>query len=179
MWALIITEQSCHPFGWQLFWFMGVAPPLSPAGRSPFSSWPLPLPLPRREGRNHRDTPMANHQHLTTITQHPSLAVTLCELCMPEAFCGLETVRKKALLTLWALWEINLPSVREKPPQRVVCESSHRVGVFFFSQKNTDEQIIQRPERWWPLPPTPAGPSPFPSPEGKGSDYRDTLIKRM
>ena len=76
---------------------------------------PLPLPLPQREGRNHRDTPMANHQHLTTITQHPSLAnhqhlttitqhpslaVTLCELCMPEAFCVLETVRKKALLTL-------------------------------------------------------------------------------
>ena len=29
---------------------------------------------PRREGRNHRDTPMANPQHLTTITQHPSLA---------------------------------------------------------------------------------------------------------
>jgi len=24
-----------------------------------------------------------------------------------------------------------------------------------------------------------SGPSPFPSPEGKGSDYRDTPIKRM
>ena len=61
---------------------------------------PLPPPLPKREGRNHRDTPMANHQHLTTITQHPSLAVMLCELCMPEAFCGLETVRQKVLLNL-------------------------------------------------------------------------------
>ena len=70
-----------------------VTPILSPAGPSPF-------PSPEGKGRNHRDTPMANHQHLTTITQHPSLAVTLCELCMPEAFCGLETVRKKALLTL-------------------------------------------------------------------------------
>ena len=59
-------------------------------GPSPFPSWPLPLPLPRREGRYHQDTPMANHQHLTTITQHPSLAVTLCELCMPKAFCGSE-----------------------------------------------------------------------------------------
>ena len=55
---------------------------------------------PSPEGSDHRDTPMANHQHLTTITQHPSLAVTLCELCMPEAFCGLETVRKKGLLNL-------------------------------------------------------------------------------
>ena len=36
--------------------------------------WPLPLPLPRREERNHRDTPMANHQHLTSITHHPSMA---------------------------------------------------------------------------------------------------------
>ena len=40
---------------------------------------------------------------------------------------------------------ISVSSVREKTPQRVVCESSQRVGVFFFSQKNTDEQNIQRP----------------------------------
>ena len=66
------------------------------AGPSPFPSWPLPFPSPEGKGRNHRDTPMANHQHLTTISQHPFLAVTLCELCMPEAFCGLETVRQKA-----------------------------------------------------------------------------------
>ena len=39
---------------------------------------PLPRPLPQREGRNHRDTPMANHQHLTTITQHPTIAETFC-----------------------------------------------------------------------------------------------------
>ena len=115
-------------------------------------SGPSPDPSPGGKGSDHRDTPMANHQHLTTISQHPSLAVMLCELCMPEAFCGLETVRKKALLTLWALWEINLPSVRENPPQRVVCVSSHRVGVFFFSQIYTEDQNTQRPERWWPLP---------------------------
>ena len=34
-------------------------------------------------------------------------------------------------------------SVREKPPQRVVCVSSHRVGAFYFSQKNTEEQNTQ------------------------------------
>ena len=34
-------------------------------------------------------------------------------------------------------------SVREKTLQRVVCVSSHRVGAFYFSQKNTDEQNTQ------------------------------------
>ena len=55
---------------------------------------PLPRPLPKREGSDHRDTPMANHQHLTLITQHPALAVTFCEFCMPEAFCGIEMCAK-------------------------------------------------------------------------------------
>ena len=35
-------------------------------------------------------------------------------------------------------------SVREKTPQRVTCVSSFRVGAFYFSQKNTDEQNTQR-----------------------------------
>ena len=34
-------------------------------------------------------------------------------------------------------------SVRDKTPQRVVCVPSHRVGAFYFSQKNTDEQNTQ------------------------------------
>ena len=34
-------------------------------------------------------------------------------------------------------------SVRDKTPQRVVCVPSHRVGVFYFSQKITDEQNTQ------------------------------------
>ena len=29
--------------------------------------------------------------------------------------------------------------------QHVVCVLSHRVGAFYFSQKNTDEQNTQRP----------------------------------
>ena len=37
----------------------------------------------------------------------------------------------------------SVSSVREKTPQRVVCVSSHRVGVFYFSQKNTEEQNTQ------------------------------------
>ena len=31
-------------------------------------------------------------------------------------------------------------SVREKPPQRVICVLSHRERAFYFSQKNTNEQ---------------------------------------
>ena len=38
----------------------------------------------------------------------------------------------------------SVSSVREKPPQRVVCVSSHRVGAFYFSQSNTDEQNTQK-----------------------------------
>ena len=34
-------------------------------------------------------------------------------------------------------------SVRDKTPQRVVCVLSHRVGVFSFSQKYTEEQNTQ------------------------------------
>ena len=34
-------------------------------------------------------------------------------------------------------------SVREKTSQRVTCVSSHNEGVFYFSQKNTDEQNTQ------------------------------------
>ncbi|WP_346748414.1 hypothetical protein [Prevotella jejuni] len=33
--------------------------------------------------------------------------------------------------------------MRDKTPQRVVCVSSHRVGAFYFSQKNTEEQNTQ------------------------------------
>ena len=35
-------------------------------------------------------------------------------------------------------------SVREKPHQRVVCVSSHRVGAIYFSQIYTDEQNTQK-----------------------------------
>jgi len=44
---------------------------------------------------NTQHPPLANHQHLTLITQHPPLAITFCDICMPEAFCGFETVRKR------------------------------------------------------------------------------------
>ena len=33
---------------------------------------------------------------------------------MPEAFCEFEIVRKKVLLSLWVLWEKNLPTASLK-----------------------------------------------------------------
>ena len=62
----------------------------------------------------HSDASLANHQHLTLNIQHLSLAVTFCDICMPKAFCGIETVRKNVLLNLCALWEKEIPSVRKK-----------------------------------------------------------------
>ena len=53
------------------------------------------------------------YQHLTLITQHPTEAVTVCDICMPEAFCEFETVRKKVLLNLWVLWEKEMSFVRD------------------------------------------------------------------
>ena len=52
-------------------------------------------------------------------------------------------------------------SVRDKTPQRFACISSHQVGAFYFSQKNTEEQNTQRPTKI-------AAPPPTPPPEGRG-----------
>ena len=60
----------------------------------------------------------------------PTLAVTLCELCMPEAFRGLEMCAKK-------LSELCVLCERKTYP--------HTPTMFFFSQNNTDEQNTQSP----------------------------------
>jgi len=70
-------------------------------------------------------------------------------------------------------------SVREKPPQRVVCVLSHRVGAFYFSQKDTEEQNTQYFTETLSQPISQSltanrGLTPSPSPNGEGSDHRDT-----
>ena len=80
------------------------------------------------------------YQHLTLITQHPTEAVTVCDICMPEAFCEFKTVRKKGLSNLWVLWEKEISFVRERTPH---CESQ----AFFFSQitqMNRTHKLSQR-----------------------------------
>jgi len=73
-------------------------------------------------------------------TLQPSLAVTLCDLCMPEAFCGLETVRLKPPWTPCALWEKELPSDSHASHLIASVRSiSHR-----FTQKNGTHKAPQR-----------------------------------
>ena len=64
----------------------------------------------------------------------------LCELCMPEAFCEFETVRKKVLLNLWVLWEKKIPS---KSHRHYLIEwvrsISHRI-----TQMNRTHKVSQR-----------------------------------
>ena len=48
--------------------------PFCEQGEHAEKSGPSPIPSPEGKGHNHRDTHVANHQHLTPITQHPSEA---------------------------------------------------------------------------------------------------------
>ena len=65
----------------------------------------------------------------------PTLAVTLCELCMPEAFCGLELCAKK-LRELCALCE-------RKASPATLKRSFPRGGYVLFLTEHTDEQNTQ------------------------------------
>ena len=72
-----------------------------------------------------------------------------------------------------------MSSVREKTPQRIACVSSHRVGAFSLSQIYTEEQKTQRPTETLSQPISQnvtanRGLTPSPSPNGEGSDHRDT-----
>ena len=72
---------------------------------------PPPTPPPKGRGVITEIPLWAGCRLLFASLLVSSLAVTLCDICMPEAFCGLETVRKNAQWTLCALWEKKLPSV--------------------------------------------------------------------
>ena len=73
-------------------------------------SGPSPDPSPGGKGSDHRDTPIRRISALCCPLLVSTIVLTLCDICMPEAFCGLETVRKWGLLNLWALWEKKLTS---------------------------------------------------------------------
>ena len=76
---------------------------------------------------------------------------------MPKAFCGIEIVRWNVLLNLCGLWEKKLPSnLHESYLIERMRSISHRKA-----QMNRTHRV-QKDD----------GPSPFPSPEGKGSNHR-------
>ena len=51
--------------------------------------------------------------------------------------------------------------MRDKSPHQAVCVSSHRVGAFSLSQKNTEEQNTQGSKQV-------VAPPPSPPPKGRG-----------
>ena len=63
-------------------------------------SGPSPGPSPEGKGSDHRDTPMERMLASLCPLLVMIIAEKFCEFCMPKAFCGIETVRKKALLDL-------------------------------------------------------------------------------
>ena len=116
-----------------------------------------PGPSPIGEGSDYRDTPIcppydsyvfssyqqANRGNLTyysPLQSERGWGWGLCDLCMPEAFCGIETVRKKVLLNLWVLWEKEISSIKEMTPHDSQVRSiSHRK-----TQMNRTHSIPQR-----------------------------------
>ena len=111
-----------------------------------FCDWEAPPPSPpRREGEWSPRFPYRVDVGfvLSLISIYNSFNV-LWILYAGGVLC-VRNVRKKVLLNLWVLWEKEISFVREKPHQRVVCVSSHRVGAFYFSQSNTEEQNTQKP----------------------------------
>ena len=136
----VITEIPLHV----LQMFSGPFPISSrPKGVTSHTNYQLaPPPSPPPKGRGViTEIPLwTGCRLLVASLLVSSLAVTFCVFCMPEAFCGIETVGKWVLLNLWVLWEKEMSFLRDKTPQRVAYVSSHRVGAFSFSQIYTEEQ---------------------------------------
>ena len=83
-----------------------------------------------RTGRTHKRLQADDRYHRTLLL---TWVERFCEFCMPEAFCEIETVRKKGLSNLWDLWEKYLPSESRN------CSFSHRG-----TQMNRTHSIPQR-----------------------------------
>ena len=56
---------------------------------------PPPRPLPWREGSDHRDTPIRRISALCCPLLVSTIVLTLCDICMPEAFCEFGTCAKR------------------------------------------------------------------------------------
>ena len=58
-------------------------------------SGPSPDPSPGGKGSDHRDTPIIRKSALCYPLLVSMIVLTLCDICMPEAFCGFETLVEK------------------------------------------------------------------------------------
>ena len=105
--------------------------------------WPLPLPLPRREGAWSPRYPYGQNVCYLLSLIRANISSNALWTLYAEGLLWARNVRQKPPWTLCALWEKNLPNVWEKTPQRVVCVLYHIVGAFYFSQSNTEEQNTQ------------------------------------
>ena len=61
---------------------------------------PPPTPPPKGRGVITEIPLWVGCRQLVASLLVSSLAVTFCDICMPKAFCEIETVRKKVLLNL-------------------------------------------------------------------------------
>ena len=104
----------CSLYAGGVLWVRGPSPFPSPKGRGVITEIPL----------------WAGCRLRVAPCSASTIAETLCELCMPEAFCGLETCAKSSVNSV--------RSVREKTTQQLSSIFSHMEGAYFFSQNNTE-----------------------------------------
>ena len=62
---------------------------------TPNTGGPSPVPSPGGKGGDHRDTPIRRISALCCPLLVSTIVLTLCDICMPEAFCGFETCAKR------------------------------------------------------------------------------------
>ena len=98
-------------------------------------SGPSPDPSPGGKGSDHRDTPIRRISALCCPLSVSTIVLTLCDICMPEAFCEFET--------LVEMFCYVCEFCEKKTPQSVVCVLSHTSGCVLFLTEYTEEQNTQ------------------------------------
>ena len=120
--------------------------------------WPLPLPLPRREGAwsprypYWEDVgfvmPLISHDNSWKVlwTLYAEGVLWVRNSAQMGSVISVSSVRERNTLCEkkeYPPWEKRISSMREGTPQRITCVSSHSEGAFYFSQSNTEEQNTQ------------------------------------
>ena len=96
--------------------------PLSPAGPSPFPNWPLPLPLPRREGAWSPRYPYKKDVGFALSLIIIENSSNVLWYLYAGGVLWTRNAGGKILLNLWVLWEKEIPSMRER---NTLCARKH------------------------------------------------------